>query len=168
MSLIQPLPLPGSSGTRWFTGANATSFVLWIEDLFDFYKVPQSDQKSTLIRYCAWETKLKIKQMVEYQDPRATIESLYRALKLEYRDQDEFQQRYTIRKLNEIIRDGPSQSDEQVEGFIDMFHDISQELVSRGILSKYDQGVKFMQGLLLRLRNRVGRDIISTIWIQSL
>ena len=84
MNLIQPLLLPGSSRTYLFDRINITSFIQQIEDLFDFYKVLQKDQKSTLIQYCIQDTRVKIKQIVEYQNLGILIESLYQVLKLEY------------------------------------------------------------------------------------
>jgi hypothetical protein len=76
-------------------------------------------------------------------------------LRLEYRDRDEFQQKYTVRRLDEVVREGTKLPDNRLEEYLDMFHDISTELTERGILSSYDRGVKFMKGLPKHFRQRI-------------
>jgi hypothetical protein len=156
MNLVQALPLPNMPGAPRFEGKDVTAFVQSVQDLFDDCKTPLRDRRVRLVRYCAPEIRGKVERMPEYQEERFQLNTFYKALRLQYRDRDSFQQKYTIRKLDEIVRDGCKLPEGRLEEYLDMFHDISEELAERGILSRYDRGVKFMRGLPPHLRTRVG------------
>jgi hypothetical protein len=85
--------------------------------------------------------------MTEYRESGFNLERFYKALRFQYRDRDEFQQKYTVRRLDEVVREGAKLPDNRLEEYLDMFYDISTELTERGILSSYDRGVNFMKGL---------------------
>lgn len=156
MNLIQPLPLPSSPGAPYFTGKDVTAFIQLIEDLFEDCQIPLQERRAKIVRYCARDIRAKVERMEEYREERFSLDRFYRALRFQYRDRDEFQQKYTVKRLDEVVREGSQLPDDRLEEYLDLFHDISTELTLRGILSRYDRGVKFMKGLPRHFRAKIG------------
>ena len=156
MNLIQPLPLPSSPGAPYFAGKNVTAFIQLIEDLFEDCMVPRPERRAKVVRYMAQDIRSKTERMPEYRESGFKLEAFYKALRFEYRDRDDFQQKYTVKRLDEVVREGCRLPDERLEEYLDLFHDISTELANRGILSRYDRGIKFMKGLPKHFRARIG------------
>jgi hypothetical protein len=84
---------------------------------------------------------------------------LFQAIKLEYKDVDDIQRRYTIKTLDDVVREGQQLPEERLREYLDTFNDVSSELEKKGILSAYDRGMKFMMGLPPFLRIRVGERL---------
>jgi hypothetical protein len=167
MNLIQPLPLPGSLGAPYFDGKNDTAFIQLIEDLFEDCQIPFHERRAKIVRYCTRDIRTKVERIEEYREERFSLERLYKALRFQYRERDDYQQKYTVKRLDEVVREGSLLPDDRLEEYLDAFHDISTGLASRGVLSRYDRGVKFMKGLPKPFRNKVGRGTISIPWAQN-
>ena len=156
INMIQPLPLPNAPGAPCFMGKNVTAFVQLIEDLFEDCRVPRHERRAKIVRYCVRDIRGKIERMPEYRERNFDLEVFYKALRFQYRDRDEFQQKYTVKRLDDAVREGCQLTEDRLEEYLDLFHDISTELTARGVLSRYDRGVKFMKGLPSHLRVRIG------------
>jgi hypothetical protein len=156
INLIQILPLPGALGAPNFEGKNVTEFIQRMEDLFEDCRVGEGEKRGKIVRYCSRDVRRRIERMPEFQEERFRLPGFIKALKFQYRDHDDIQRRYTIKSLDEAVREGALLPEQRLEEFLDKFHDISAELADRGILSPYDRGIKFMRGLPSPMRQRIG------------
>jgi hypothetical protein len=158
INMVQPLLLFRSPGAPYFDGTNATSFIQHVTDLFEDCQVPKSEWKTKLVRYCTHEVRRKVEGLPEFT-ASGEPSRLFRAIKLEYKDVDDIQRRYTIKTLDDVVREGQQLPEERLREYLDTFNDVSSELEKKGILSAYDRGMKFMMGLPPFLRVRVGERL---------
>jgi hypothetical protein len=59
--------------------------------------------------------------MEEYRKERFSLERLYKALRFQYRERDDYQQN---KRLDEVVREGSLLPDDRLEEYLDAFHGI--------------------------------------------
>jgi hypothetical protein len=145
-----PMPVPGSEGMPYFSGANITEFLERFEELCDEYQVV--DRKAKLPRYCDSARREIVKSLPEWESG-AKWEELAEALKEEFRSSDRYQSTYSMTFLNEYIR--MPRTNEGLKDYCRQYASVSKVLVARKVMSEVDRGRLFLMGLPKQIRERL-------------
>jgi hypothetical protein len=145
-----PMPVPGSEGMPYFSGANITEFLERFDELCDEYQVV--DRKAKLPRYCDSARREVVKSLPEWESG-AKWEELVEALKEEFRSSDRYQSTYSMTFLNEYIR--MPRTNEGLKEYCRQYTSVSKVLVARKVLSEVDRGRLFLMGLPKQTRERL-------------
>ena len=95
--------------------------------------------------------------MLEYQERDFNLEGFYKALHFQYWDRDKFQQKYTVKRLDDAVKEGCQLTEDRLEEYLDLFYNISTELTVYSVLLRYNCSVKFIKGLPLYLKIRISK-----------
>ena len=145
-----PMPVPGSEGMPYFSGANITEFLERFDELCDEYQVV--DKKAKLPRYCDSARREVVKSLPEWEKG-VEWEELVEALKEEFRSSDRYQSTYSMTFLNEYIR--MPRTNEGLKEYCRQYSSVSKVLVVRKVLSEVDRGRLFLMGLPKKIRERL-------------
>lgn len=144
MSGMHRMPMAGSVGAPFFLGRNVREFLACFEDLCANYGVAGSQKVPLVLRYCSTSIGHYLRTLPafvasDWEELRASMLSKWEV------EMDE-QKMWTMAFL-EALKSKPRSDDDDIRQYARQFKVTSTYLVSSGQLSKYLQGLWFIQGL---------------------
>ena len=139
------MPYPGTPGTPYFDGRNATGFLDRFSDLCADYKLSDEEKLRRLPRYCDMRIGQPIETIREWRDRRDWKK--FRKVVCEGFESADQAQTYHSREFLETFQDRHRSEDEDPRRFCRQYARISEELVRRNRLDNYTQILWFVQGL---------------------
>lgn len=98
-----PMPTPGApDAPPFFDGVNVTGFLEGFDDVATDRGLDEKDRCVRLVSYCSSEVKDYIEYLPEFID--RNWKALVKALKIDYRHQDEVENRFTKAYLDALIK----------------------------------------------------------------
>ncbi len=148
------IPLLGTPGVPYFSGANVSDFYTRYEAMAADYSLNTRDTLSCLPRYCELMIGDHICTMEEWIN--SDWDALKEALLEEYRKENSYQQKMS-RKYLEALKNKGCKTVDELRVYCRQYHSISAYLVEKGTLEKYIQAVWFLEGLPDAIRTKVIR-----------
>ena len=146
------MPFPGMPGVPYFDGTNITDFLTLFEVLFSDHGLTEEEGLRRLPSYCKFLTGGYIRTTEEWIS--SNWGALKEALLDEYRYEDDYQQKTSLRYL-EALKDRGCTTTDSVQLYHRQYYAISTCLAEKGMLDGYTRAVWFLQGLPVDIRARI-------------
>ncbi|KAJ9246722.1 hypothetical protein DTO195F2_9269 [Paecilomyces variotii] len=150
------MPMPGNPGAPYFKGDDVTRYLRLFERLCKANRLPEEEKTEWFADYCSPSVSSWISTQPEYEEKN--YPKLAEATKREYAHRDKHQRKYNVQwleRFKNVKRDGS----EDLREYNREYQAVSEALVTSGELSRYLQGVWYLQGLPEELKQQVVREL---------
>ena len=154
--MMSPMPFPGAPGAPYFSGSNVTEFLQRFEMMSNEYGLTQDEMFKKLPWYCERTIGDYIKATPEYTLRDGA--GLFRVIRKDYRKHD-YDQQVNSRNFLETLKAKPRTEKDNLKQYCRQFYTISHHLVERRQLEAYTRAMWFIQGLPLKVREKVVRKV---------